>query len=94
VAGYAQMRATEKAGAQNAKSVVDVEGNSRVPADYRTVYLFLGSWAVAPDQGQGSKEIHVVYASPGTISAYRQDGRFPDGSVRVLKRSLRRRPER
>jgi hypothetical protein len=43
----------------------------------------LGSWAVAADQGQGSKEIHVVYTSPGTIAAYRKDGRFPDGSVLV-----------
>src|SRR5262249_12906840 len=43
----------------------------------------LGSWAVAADQGQGSKQLHVVYASPGTIAAYRTDGRFPDGAVLV-----------
>jgi hypothetical protein len=43
----------------------------------------LGSWAVAADQGQGSKELHVVYASPGTIAAYRRDGRFPNGAVLV-----------
>src|SRR5262249_16252375 len=41
------------------------------------------SWAVAADQGQGSKQLHVVYASPGTIAAYRTDGRFPDGAVLV-----------
>jgi len=35
------------------------------------------------DQGQGSKEIHIVYASPGTIAAYRKNGRFADGSVLV-----------
>jgi hypothetical protein len=63
--------------------VVDANGNLRVPVDYRTAYQFLGSWAVAADQVQGSKEIHVVYASPGTIAAYRKDGRFPDGSVLV-----------
>ena len=63
------------------ETVVDANGNLRVPADYRAAYQFLGSWAVATDQGQGSKEIHVVYASPGTIAAYRKDGRFPDGSV-------------
>jgi hypothetical protein len=63
--------------------VVDANGNLRVPVDYRTAYQFLGSWAVAADQGQGSKEIHVVYASPGTIAAYRQNGQFPDGSVLV-----------
>jgi hypothetical protein len=80
---YAQIHASEKAGAQNAEGVVDAEGNLQVPVDYRTVYQFLGSWAVATEQGQGSKEMHVVYASPGTIAGYRKDGRFPDGSVLV-----------
>ena len=41
----------------------------------------LGSWAVAKDDGPGSKEMHMVYASPGTIAAYRKDGHFPDGTV-------------
>jgi len=63
--------------------VVDASGNLRVPGAYRTAYQFLGSWAVAADQGQGSKEIHIVYASPGTIAAYRKNGRFADGSVLV-----------
>ena len=65
------------------ETVVDAKGNLRVPLDYRTAYQFLGSWAVAADQGQGSTEVHVVYAAPGTIAAYRKDGRFPDGSVLV-----------
>ena len=82
-AAYAQMKTTEIAEAQNAGRIVDAEGNLRVPVDYRTIYQFLGSWAVAAEQGQGSKEMHVVYASPGTISAYRKDGRFMDGSVLV-----------
>jgi hypothetical protein len=63
--------------------VVDANGNLRVPVDYRTAYQFLGSWAVADDKGKGSKEMHVVFASPGTIAAYREDGRFPDDSVLV-----------
>lgn len=64
-------------------AVVDDRGNLRVPADYRTAYQMLGSWAVAADDGPGSKELHVVYASPGTIAAYRKDGHFPDGTVLV-----------
>ena len=44
--------------------VVDASGNLRVPSDYRTAYQFLGSWAVAADQGPGSKEIHLVYGRP------------------------------
>ena len=66
-----------------AAKVVDASGNLRVPGDYRTAYQFLGSWAVAADQGPGSKEIHLVYASPGTIAAYRKAESFPDGSVLV-----------
>jgi hypothetical protein len=68
---------------QETETVADANGNLRVPVDYRAAYQFLGSWAVAVDQGQGSKEMHVVYASPGTIAAYRKDGGFPDGSVLV-----------
>jgi hypothetical protein len=54
-----------------------------VPSAYRTAYQMLGSWAVAKDDGPGSKQLHVVYASPGTIAAYRKDEHFPDGTVLV-----------
>ena len=63
--------------------VVDAKGNMKVPADYRTRYEFLGTWAIAADQGKGSKEMHTVYASPGTIAAYRATGKFPDDAVLV-----------
>ena len=80
---YGQLGASSATNGLRTEGVVDANGNLRVPADYRTAYQFLGSWAVAADQGQGSKEVHVVYASPGTIAAYRKDGHFPDGSVLV-----------
>jgi hypothetical protein len=35
-------------------NVVDAAGHLRVPADYRTLYQALGSWAIAADIGQGS----------------------------------------
>jgi hypothetical protein len=66
-----------------AAAVVDDKGNLRVPADYQTSFQSLGSWAVAEDKGKGSKEMHLVYASPGSIAAYRKLGRFPDGTVLV-----------
>lgn len=66
-----------------AEAVTDAKGSLRVPDGYRTRYEFLGAWAAAADQGPGSQELHVVYASPGTITAYRKDGRFPDGTVLV-----------
>jgi hypothetical protein len=82
VIAYGQIDARSQYGGTTA-AVVDDKGNLRVPADYQTSYQMLGSWAVAADNGQGSKEMHVVYASPGTIAAYRKDGRFPDGTVLV-----------
>lgn len=66
-----------------ARAVVDKNGNMRVPAGYRTSYQFLGSWAVADKTGESPTQLHIVYASPGTIAAYRKDRRFPDGSVLV-----------
>jgi hypothetical protein len=65
------------------EAIVDASGNLHVPDAYRTAYQFLGSWAIAADEGQGSKELHVVYASPGSITAYHKNGRFPDGAVLV-----------
>ena len=65
------------------ESVVDASGNLRVPADYRTSYQFLGSWAIAADTGQGAKQIHDVYASPGAVAVYQESGHFPDGAVLV-----------
>jgi hypothetical protein len=55
-----------------AEVVVDAKGARRL-SNHVSV---LGTWAVAADQGQDSEELHVVYASPGTITAYRKDGHF------------------
>jgi hypothetical protein len=52
-----------------------------VPPDYRTAYEFLGSWSVAGDKG--SKEVHLVYASPGTVDGYNRNGHFQDGAILV-----------
>jgi hypothetical protein len=78
IAANGQMSAAVKV-----QTAVDAAGNLRVPTAYRTTYESLGSWAVAAEQGQGLKELHAVFASPGTIDAYRKDGRFPDGTVLV-----------
>jgi Cytochrome P460 len=67
----------------NEKAIAGTNGNLQVPQGYRSSYQMLGSWAVAADQGQGSKEIHAVYASPGVIDAYLKTGRFPDGAVLI-----------
>jgi hypothetical protein len=64
-------------------SIVDSSGNIRVPANYRRDYEYLGSWAVAADQGQGSSDLHVVFASPGAAEAYRARGDFAEGTILV-----------
>ena len=66
---YAQIDTRSQYGGATA-AVVDDKGNLRVPADYRTTYQMLGSRAVAKDDSPGSKEMHMVYASPGTIGSY------------------------
>jgi hypothetical protein len=66
-----------------AAAVVDGKGNMHVPTDYQTAYQVLGTWAVAADKGPGSKGVHMVYASPGTVAAYRKTGHYPDGTVLV-----------
>jgi hypothetical protein len=83
VAVHGQTDGAASGSEPKADAVVDAAGNLRVPDAYRTTYESLGSWAVAADNGKGSKELHVVHASPGTIAAYRKDGHFPDGSVLV-----------
>jgi Cytochrome P460 len=83
LAAVGQVGTTAPSNGPKVDAVVDATGEMRVPDNYLTTYQFLGTWAVASDQGQGSKELHVVYASPGTITAYRKDGRFPDGAVLV-----------
>ena len=64
-------------------AIADAEGALRVPADYRSTYEYLGAWAIAADQGPGSKQLHSVYASPGAVAAFRTNGHFPDGAVLV-----------
>src|SRR5690348_6949920 len=63
------------------ETVVDAQGNLHVPSDYRAVYEFLGTWAIAADKGAGSSEMHDVYATPGTIAAFHNNSHFPDGTV-------------
>src|SRR6201984_183544 len=81
IAALSPMQLLSTSSASQTQAAVDAEGNLRIPPDYRTTYEALGSWAIAADEGRGSKEVHVVLASPGSIEAYRKDGHFPDGTV-------------
>jgi hypothetical protein len=68
---------------QKAASVEDADGNLQVPPNYRDTYEFLGAWSAADDKAPGAKQLHIVYASPGTRAAYKRTGKFPDGTVLV-----------
>ncbi|HYO83374.1 MAG TPA: cytochrome P460 family protein [Bryobacteraceae bacterium] len=60
--------------------LVDKDGNIRRPKQVRDAYQSLGTFTVLNPRGN---EMHATYASPGTAAAYRQTGKFPDGSVLV-----------
>ncbi len=62
---------------------VDPKGMLHVPENYRSAYEFLGTWAVLSEDGGSVGELHAVYASPGTVEAYRKSGRFPENTVLV-----------
>src|SRR3546814_7248080 len=53
------------------------------PEDYLRTYRYLGTWAVLADEGHGANELHVVYASPGTVDTFQKSGQFPDDAVLV-----------
>jgi hypothetical protein len=79
---YCSIAADGQTPATGGAPVIDAAGSLRIPEDYRRTYQYLGSWAVAGED-KGSKQIHVVYASPGASEAYQKDGHFPDGAVLV-----------
>jgi hypothetical protein len=83
MAAYGDGARSESGSGSDSHGVADANGNLHVPDGYRSTYEFLGSWAVAADQGQGAKDLHVVYASPGVIAEYRKSGDFSDGAVLV-----------
>ena len=67
------------------QTTVDGNGSIHMPnVDYRKNWVALGSWAIAADQGtQGSQGIHVVYTQPESVTAYRNNGKFPDGAILI-----------
>ena len=64
-------------------AISDAQGKLHVPSDYRKDYQYLGTWSVAADKGRGAAQMHVVYASPGAVEAWRKLGHFPNGTVLV-----------
>ena len=59
------------------------QGELRVPENYRARFEYLGTWSIASTEEPGAKEMHIVYASPGTVSAYKRSKSFPEGTVLI-----------
>ena len=62
---------------------VTKDGGISRPTDYRDTFEHLGTYAVATKPDQPLDEMHVVYARPEDVRAYRRDGKFPDGATLV-----------
>ncbi|MGY2337753.1 cytochrome P460 family protein [Pseudomonas sp. SDO5532_S415] len=63
---------------------VDKNGNIKVPKDYRTSFIFLGSFAVpGGDSLGGLKQLHQVYVDRDSIEYYKSHGEFPDGAMLI-----------
>ena len=62
---------------------VTKDGGISRPTDYRDTFEYLGTYAVATKPDQPVDEMHVVYARPEDVRAYRRDGKFPDGATLV-----------
>ena len=82
-AADSKMRPTSANARSSTQPPVDTSDNLHVPADYRTTYQFLGTWAVEPEKAASPKQLHNVYGSPSAIAAYRRDGHLPAGTVLV-----------
>lgn len=79
-----EVKAEEKT---NYSPFVDDSGKISLPQDnIRENWEYLGAWVV-PELPDGTKTdgygFHDVIASPGTAKAYRETGKFADGSVLV-----------
>ena len=67
---------------QTYRQWADKAGNTRLPESYRQNWTHLGSLLVADTKAAGHG-FHDVYAQPQALQAYRQTGKFPDGTVLV-----------
>ena len=70
---------------------VDAYGNISLPSDFDRKWVFLGTWSIAGEDvaqsgaasGHGAAALHNVYTQPGTVEAFRNTGKFPDGAVLI-----------
>ena len=70
-------------------SLVDDAGNISLPNNFRSDWVFLGTWSIAEKDiersseasGHGAAGLHNVYTQRGVAEYFQQNGKFPDGAV-------------
>lgn len=62
---------------------VDQQGNISRPTGFRQNWVHMGTWYVPDTKQSAGPGFHDVYASPGTVEAYKKTGKFPDGAALV-----------
>ena len=65
--------------------IVDNRGNISLPAQFKKSWVFIGAWSVANKDAAtvGAAALHNVYVQSEAITAFRQTGEFPDGTVLI-----------
>lgn len=63
-------------------TLVDQNGNIKLPSNFRQDWSHLGSWAVLDSKAPGHG-FHDVYTQKEAVDAFRSTGKFPDGTVLV-----------
>jgi hypothetical protein len=77
-------------------TIVDDVGNITLPGKFREDWTFLGTWSIAQKDvktsseasGHGAAGLHNVYTQHGVVESFRQNGKFPDGTV-IIKELLK-----
>lgn len=72
-------------------TLVDSNGNITLPEDFRTEWVFIGTWSVAEkdvqgssnESGNGAAGLHNVYTQPEVVDYYLKHKAFPDGAVLI-----------
>lgn len=86
VASCGSQSSSEAAGQTGAEvswptDIVSESGDIAFPEGFLE-WQTMGAWSTADGDGKANG-MHQVYASPGTIAAYKETGKFPDGAVLV-----------
>ena len=64
--------------------MLGADGAPTLPVGYDGPdWVQIGTWAIAPTEGKNVKEQHLVFAERAAVRAYRETGKWPDGSTLV-----------